>query len=87
MSRPPVAARNDVLSRPLRSTTDSRQNTILHPLFRFWLLAAVGLRGWAERTVCCRPVRAKQNRLENGMLSNRAGDRIKGFAIAYHDKP
>jgi hypothetical protein len=37
--------------------------------------------------VCCRPVRAKQNRLENGMVSNRAGDRIKGFAIAYHDKP
>jgi hypothetical protein len=56
-------------------------------LFRFWLLTAVGLRGWAERTVCYWPVRAKQNRLENGMARNRAGDRIKGVAIAYHDKP
>jgi hypothetical protein len=82
-----VAAQKDVLSRPLRLKTDARQNTILHPLFRFRLLAAVRLRGWAERTVCYRSVRAKQDRLENGMASNRAGNRIKGIAIACHDKP
>jgi hypothetical protein len=52
------------------------------------LLKAPALtRGWAERTVCYRPIRTKQDPLEKGVVSNQVYDRINHFVIAYHDKP